>query len=140
VAPVPKLFKTNILVILLAGFLFFMLGWVWYGVFFQETWMALAGITQEVAEQNMGRSMAVGVVLSLVQATGLAAIINMSNRSGLANGIKAGLLAWLFFALPLVSYNWNYAGAAFGLLEIDAGYNLIGYAVMGAVIGLLKKS
>jgi hypothetical protein len=131
-----KLFKTNVLVVLLAGLLFFMFGCVWYGGLFQEVWMTLAGVTQEVAEQNMGRSMAVGMLLSLVQATGIAAIINMGKSSGAANGIKVGLLAWISFALPLVSYNWNYAGAAFGLFEIDAGYNIVGYAV----IELLKKS
>jgi hypothetical protein len=101
--------------------------------------MTLAGVTQEMAEQNIGRSMAVGALLSLGQAAGIAAIINMSNGSGTVNGIKLGLLTWLLFALPLVSYNWNYAGAAIELLEIDAGYNLVGYAVMGAVIGLLRK-
>jgi hypothetical protein len=130
-----KLFETNVLVVLLAGLLFFMFRCVWYGGLFQEVWMTLAGVTQEVAEQNMGRSMAIGILLSLVQATRIVAIINMSNSSGAANGIKVGVLAWLFFALPLVSYNWSYAGAAFGLFEIDAGYNLVGYAV----IGLLKK-
>jgi len=63
----PKLFGTNILLILLAGFLFFMLGWIWYGMLFQEQWMALTGITEEAAEATMGRAMAVGFLISLLQ-------------------------------------------------------------------------
>ena len=135
----PKLFQTNILLILLAGFLFFMLGWLWYDMLFGARWMELAGVTMEMAEQNMARSMAVGLVLSLVQASGIAAIMSMNSASGLGGGLKAGLLAWFFFALPQVSYNWNYAGSPFELLQIDAGYTLVGYALMGAVIGSLRK-
>ena len=136
----PKLFATNVLIILLAGFLFFMFGWIWYDMLFGEKWMALTGVTMETAEQNMARSMAVGFLISLLQAAGIAAIISIKSQPGIAAGLKAGILSWLFFALPITAYNWNYAGAPFELLQIDAGYLLLGYLLMGAVYGVLRKS
>ncbi|RZV44845.1 MAG: DUF1761 domain-containing protein, partial [Acidimicrobiales bacterium] len=106
----PKIFGTNILIILLAAFLFFMLGWLWYGGIFSEKWMALSGMTEEIAAETMTRSMAVGCLLSLLQALGLAGIMSMKSEGGLTKGLKVGGLSWLFFALPISAYAWNYEG------------------------------
>ena len=136
----PKIFGTNVLIILLAAFLFFMFGWLWYGILFSETWMALTGITAEVAEQSMAQSMLFGCLIALLQATGLAGIMSMASEGGLAKGLRVGFLSWLFFALPISAYSWNYEGTPLLLLEIDAGHLLIGYLLMGAVYGLLGNS
>jgi hypothetical protein len=137
---VPKIFGTNILIILLAAFLFFLLGWLWYGGIFGAKWTALTGMTKEIAEATMGRAMAVGFLLSLLQATGLAGIMSMKQDGGLAKGLKVGALSWSFFALPLTAYAWNYENAPADLFRIDAGYLLVGYLLMGAVYGLLRKT
>jgi hypothetical protein len=136
----PKIFGTNILIILLAAFAFFMLGWLWYGGIFKEQWMALTGITEEIAEPTMARAMAVGCLLSLLQAIGLAGIMKMTGKSGLKTGLKVGALSWLLFALPLSAYAWNYENAPMTLLQIQASYLLVAYLVMGAVYGLLRKA
>ena len=136
----PKLFGTNILIILLAAFLFFMLGWIWYDMLFGETWMALTGVTMESAEQNMAQSMAIGFLLSLAQATGIAGMMSMKSVGGVATGLRVGALSWMLFGLPITAYSWNYAGTPTELLHIDAGYLLVGYLVMGAVFGLLRKN
>lgn len=137
----PKLFGTNILIILLAGFLFFMLGWLWFGILFGDAWMALAGVTEETASENMGRSLIIGLLLSILQATGIAAILSMASERGISKGLKVGFLVWLLFALPTLTYDWNYAISPFQLLVMDAGYQLLGYLLMGAVLaGLHKKN
>jgi len=136
----PKLFGTNILIILLAGFLFFMLGSVWFGALFSDAWMELAGMTEEAANENMPRAMAVGLLLSILQAAGIAGILSLMSEGGLAKGLKIGFLAWLLFALPTLSYDWNYANMPAALLQIDAGYQLIGYLIMGALLGWMRKT
>jgi len=137
----PKIFETNILIILLAGFLFFMLGAIWYGGIFNEQWMALTEITEADAEATMGRAMAVGCVIALLQAVGIAGIYSMASRDGgsLKIGLKVGTLSWLFFAMPITLYAWNYENRSADLTHIDLGYLLIGYLIMGAVYGLLRK-
>jgi hypothetical protein len=135
----PKLFNTNILVILLAGFLFFMLGWLWYDPLFGEKWMELTGVTAESAEATMGRAMIIGFILSLLQAAGVAAMMYGNSAGGVVNGLKAGGFAWLLFGAPVSAYSWNYEGTPLMLLEINLGYMLIGYLLMGAVIGAMKK-
>ncbi len=135
----PKIFKQNSLVILLAALAFFMIGWLWYGVLFEEQWLKLTGMDNTETTEGMGRALAIGFVIALLQALGLAAILSLKDRVSLMSGLKVSALAWLFFALPISAYAWNYAGAALGLLKIDAGHLLAGYLVMGAVYGLLGK-
>jgi hypothetical protein len=134
----PKIFNTNILVILLAAFLFFMVGWLWYGVLFMEKWMALQGI-EAAPEGVQATPMLIGFVISLLQATGLAGIMKMTGKHGLQTGLKVGAMSWLFFALPVTAYAWNYANAPTDLLKIDGSHLLVGYLVMGVVYGLLRK-
>jgi len=59
---------------------------------------------------------------------------------GIAKGLKVGFLSWLLFGLPISAYSWNYEDTPMALLQIDAGYLLIGYLIMGLVYGLLRKS
>ena len=44
----PRLFGLNIVATLVAGFALWMLGYLWYGVIFTESWTALQNFTPEV--------------------------------------------------------------------------------------------
>ena len=107
---------------------------------FQEQWMALTGVTEEAAEATMGRAMAVGFLISILQATGIAGIMSMASAGGVAKGLKVGCLSWLFFALPISAYAWNYEDRPMALLQIDVAYLLVGYLIMGLIYGLFRKS
>lgn len=136
----PSIFNTKLYLIVFATVAFFMLGWIWYGMLFSAKWMALTGVTQELAEATMARSMAVGILLSFAQALGIAYVMSQRSLSGLIDGLNCSLVIWLLFALPISAYNWNYEGRALELLFIDAGYLLAGYLLIGAIYGLLKKN
>lgn len=41
----PRLFGLNIITTLIAGIAFWMLGYIWYGVIFSESWEALQNFT-----------------------------------------------------------------------------------------------
>ena len=48
----PKINGTSLLGILAATFVFYMLGFLWYGIVFQEAWMSANNITMEMAEAH----------------------------------------------------------------------------------------
>jgi hypothetical protein len=112
------------------------IGFLWYGMIFEEQWMALSGVT--AADVEAGPSMALGVVNQLVVAIGLAWLINKTGAATLVGGATAGLLAGFFFAATATAQNFIYGGADTGLIPIDIGYLLVAYTAMGAVIGGLK--
>lgn len=134
----PKIFNTKIWIILLAAVIFFMIGWAWYGMLFMEKWMALEGMTIDDSAPP-AKEMMIGFLISLLQALGLAGIIGATGKFGIGAGLKVGALAWLFFAVPLMAYRWNYAEGPAELFQIDIAHLLIGYLAMGAIYGLLRK-
>jgi len=135
----PQIFNTKLWVILLAAIVFFMIGWIWYGMLFMEEWAALEGIDISGEPEMEMDKMGIGFIISLLQAIGLAGIMKMSGKYGIKTGLKVGALSWLFFALPLMAYGWNWGNDPAQLFHIDIAHLLVGYLAMGLVYGLLRK-
>ena len=112
------------------------IGFLWYGMIFEEQWRALSGVTPAGDEANT--AMALGVVNQLVVAVGLAWLIGKTGNATLVGGALAGALAGVFFAATTAAQNFIYGQADTGLIPIDIGYLLIAYTAMGAVIGAVK--
>jgi hypothetical protein len=111
-------------------------GYAWYSpMAFGDEWMALAGVSKEQAAANMGRALVWGSLVALVQAFALAWILG---RAG-ATDWKIGLCIALVVAVGLQVANMAnavvYGGQPIALFLIGAGYIVVGYAVMGAIIG-----
>lgn len=108
--------------------------------FFLEKWMTLEGIP---LDKNQAGPPPIeilgGFVISALQALGLAGIISLTGNYGIKTGLKIGALAWLFFAVPIMAYRWNYAQGPAELFHIDIAHLLVGYLAMGLVYGLLRK-
>lgn len=112
------------------------LGFVWYGIVFQEQWMALSGIAPD--QDAASAAMAYGIVNQLVVAVGLGWAIAATGKAGFVGGAKVGLLAGVFFALTTDMQRFIYGDANTGLIPIDGGYLLIAYVLMGALAGGVK--
>lgn len=141
----PRLFDSHIAVILLASVLFYMVGFLWYGGIFADTWMELSGVTQDSAEATMGPAMAIGFVISVMQVIGLAGILKLAGGFTLGKGVKIGVMTWFFFALPFVCYAWIYSANALSanatkMLAIDASHLFFAYLVAGAALGMMRKA
>ena len=132
----PKIFGTNILGILVASIAFFMLGWLWYGIVFQEMWMKLAGITQTEPDPMV---MVWGFVITVIQVLGIAYVIKHAGASTLATCVKIGAILATLISLPVLAY-----GAVYGvhyptkLMGLDYGHSLIGYCIVGGILSLFR--
>ena len=128
--------ELNWLVVLLATVVPFVLGAVWYGPLLGKRWMAGAGMTEEkVAQANMGRTFGVAFLLQAVQVVVLAIFIG--SDAGLAVGLLAGVLvgaAWVATAFGGV---YLFEQRPLDHFLVNAGYMVVSFSVMGAVLGLL---
>jgi len=111
----------NILAVLVAAALTFVLGMVWYSpALFARQWMAAQGYTPEKLEEmkrkGMTRVYAVSVLCSLVTAYVVALLASYT----------IGLTANLFSEKPLAAW------------VIDAGYQLAYLMLMGALLSLWR--
>lgn len=113
----------------------FFIGFLWYGLIFQEQWMALTGVTGEGGDPMW---MLLGVVQTFVTMVGLGWFIARDGGAGWMHGLKIGLVAGVCFALMTSAYGFLYMTSPMGLLPIDWSHLLVIYAVGGAIIGGLK--
>lgn len=134
----PKL-RINYLAVVVAAVAHFAFGAAWYSLL-AEPWVA--GIGKTMAEMEQGTS-ALPYILSfvglLVAAFGLAWLIGRLGAQTLAGGAKLGGLLALVFIAAYMAVNYGFQNRPLTLWLIDAGYAVIGMAIMGAILGVWKR-
>jgi hypothetical protein len=132
----------NWLAVIVSAAIYFALGALWYSPpLFARQWQAAVG-WDEMRQQPQTNPLTYVVpgVLYLVAAVATAIIAAATGTDTLTEGITLGLITGIGFALPMVGVE-----AAFDpnkpqpltWFAITAAYHLIGFVILGAVIGLL---
>ena len=131
----------NLIAILVAAGVGFIIGGVWYGVF-GTAWMKAASIDPADMLDEAGKKkmplvpMVFAVLANLVLAITLAGLMGhmvVDVRHGL---ITAAFIA-LGFILPTLLVNYSFQGRSLQLTLIDAGHWLLVLLAMGAIIGFM---
>ena len=78
--------------------------------------------------------MAAGMILPLATAIGLALLFSWGDVTGVADGVKWGLVVALASGLPALWYNWFYGTAPLWIFAVDSAHQLLGHAVVGAIL------
>jgi hypothetical protein len=134
----PKLFGLNLVAVLVASVVFYLIGWVWYGMVFSDAWMAAHGITEETGGGEP-IWMFGGFIVSVLQVIGLGLVLKWKGVADPQKAVIKAAILWLCFALPLTMYSYVYLSAHDStLLMIDSGYLLVGWAVSAIVLVLIK--
>jgi hypothetical protein len=116
-------------------------GAAWYRAF-GHSWMAAQGMTPEslqAARHGHGAYLPfiVALLADLVMAWMLAGILFHVGSITVRRGIIAGALCWFGFVLTTMLVNHTFERRDRRLLLIDAGYWLLAFLLMGAVLGAL---
>jgi len=132
--------KTNYLAVFVCAVVYWFIGGVWFGVIFGRQWMALEKLTEEQAKgMNPTVPYIVSFVLGLFIAFVLAQLCAWRNATTAARGASLGVLLWLGIVAP-VTYTTNmYEMRPTNLFLINEGYVLVGFLVMGAILGAWTK-
>lgn len=152
----PRVMGVNLLAALAAGVAMYLIGFLIYGLVFQEVWSqqllenhgivgpgegaslsgeALTAALGEIPQAlDVGLAMGLGFVVSLVQAFAIAlALVWMKPASMGAALMRAGLLA-VGFAVTTLSYNVLYYSESITNFWIDAVHVVLAFLAGGAVI------
>ena len=116
----------------------FVLGGVWYSpILFARAWMEGAGLSEEqVKAGNLARIFGGSLALSVIMAANLAAFL--AGPPDVVWGITAGLLAgvgWVSMALGVI---YLFEQRPLKLFLVNAGYQVVSFAIMGAILGAWK--
>ena len=133
----------NILAVLVAAVLTFVLGAVWYSpVLFAKQWMAAQGYTPEKLEEmkrkGVTRAYAVSVLCYLVTAYVMALLVSYTNSTTLAQGLWLGLLSWLGFAATVGLTANMVSEKPIAAWVLDAGYQLSYLVLMGVLLSVWR--
>lgn len=125
----------NYWAVLVAAVASFLIGGLWYSpALFYRAWMSAAGLTEEQLKAgNMAVIFGVSLVLQLLAALVLAVFVGA--EADVAFGLSAGLMvgvAWVATAFGVV---YLFERRPLTLFCINGGYNVVVFAVMGAILG-----
>lgn len=135
--------NVNILAVLVAALLTFVLGAFWYSpLLFARQWMQAQGYTpdkvEEMRKRGMTRAYAVSVLCYLVMAYVVALLASYTNATTLAQGLWLGFLTWLGFAATIGLTANMFSEKPIAAWVIDAGYQLAYLVLMGAILSLWR--
>ena len=112
-------------------------GAVWYSpLLFAKPWMKATG--KKMGEVgNPGPGYVLTTVGSLIIAFVMAYLIDQLKIEGFLAGAMIGLVAWVGFVLPTHGANYIFEGRPLKLFNINVGYSLVSFVIMGGVIAAL---
>jgi len=112
----------------------FVIGGLWYGPLFGKAWMRLSGVTRNnAAGPGMALTFGGAYVLNFIAATGIATV--SGDRAGIWFPLHTGLLSAVFFIAPALGVIYLFEQRPLRLWCINAGYQVLNFSAMGAVIG-----
>lgn len=127
----------NWLAVLAATVAHQVLGALWYGFLFRDTWLRAMGKTREEiqAEGGGGGEMAFGAVASLASVIALALLLTFADDPTVADGIAAGAIAGVGFVAASTLMNGMYEQKPPVLSLLFGGYYTLGLVAAGAILG-----
>jgi hypothetical protein len=124
-----------------AGIVQFLLGAGWYTAF-SRAWIAGIGKTQEQFMAEHGNSplpYIIALVAALVVAYTLAWLLPRLGAQSAAGGAKTGALLGLALIGTTFAQSYGFEARPLSLWLINAGYMIVGMALMGAIVGHWRK-
>ena len=155
----PRLMGVSLVAVLAGAVAMYFIGFVIYGLLFQEVWAQQVLIDRGVASAEGAAAlsgaalmaeleaiptvldpmvaMGVGFIISLATAAGMAAALKYLKPSSLGAAVGYAVLFWLAFAVTTLSYNVVYYSESVVNFGLDVVHMLLGYTAAAAVIHAL---
>jgi hypothetical protein len=125
----------NILAILVAAVSSFVIGGMWYSpAMFGKAWMVESGLTEEdMQKSHPGKVFGFALLASLVIAFNMAMFLGPERT--LFTGTFYGFLTGFGWVAMAMGINDLFEQRSFKLYLINAGYHVVAFTVIGAIIG-----
>jgi Protein of unknown function (DUF1761) len=124
----------NLLAVLTAAVIQFMLGWLWYGVIFAKPWRALVGVKEGEKSDNAGGVMALIFVANLILSFAIAQIMLLTPWANFSKGTLEGVICGLGFVVPPLIAQHVAERKPFKLFAINALYWLFAMMLSGGLL------
>ncbi len=111
---------------------------LWYSpVLFGKPWLADVGASEEALRAAAGRGYVLAGIGSLVASFTLASSLSAFGMDGLGDGLLLGLEYGIGITAMYVLSIMAFEARSLRLIAIDAGFVVVGLAVVGSVLGVM---
>jgi len=126
----------NWLAVLVAAVVTFVLGGVWYGPLFGRVWRAAEGQAEPEPGRQKHPALVYGVSFVLMLVAAMALAVAIGPVPDVSRSIGFGLVVGVGWVATSFGVNYLFAGRRLPLFAVDAGYNVVLFALMGLIIGV----
>jgi hypothetical protein len=127
----------NIVTVLVAALVCYVIAFVWYGLIFTKLWQRLTGITGgKPAPLNIVLILVGSVVMSYVLYHSIVFGAYYTKMTGVGAGLMGGFFDWLGFIAPVTLMTKLYEKKPWRLWLLDNGFWLIALLAMSAIIAV----
>ena len=127
----------NWIVVVGAALAGFVIGGLWYGPLFGKVWQRESELSDsDIKNANMPLIFGTTFLLNLLAAFILAHVLATFGAPGLSLSVQIAGGIGLAFVATSIGVNYLFARKTLKLFVIDAGYWIVIYSVMGAVLSL----
>jgi hypothetical protein len=124
----------NWLSVFVAALSGFAIGSLWYGPVFGKAWMRLSGhVPGKASGSDMAMTYGGAYVLNFIAALGIATV--SVGHTGVMFALHVGLMGAFFFVATALGVIYLFEQRPFQLWLINAGYQIVNFSAMGAIIG-----
>ena len=128
----------SLIAILAAAVAQFVLGFLWYSGMtpIGKRWTAEMGLGD--MQGQPGAEMAIFPISSILAAWAVAMLYSWSGAAGAMNGIRVGWVVAIAVAAQVLASGVASGKGSVALHLINVGYLIVGYGLMGAIVGALS--
>ncbi len=128
----------NYIAVIVGAVINMVLGALWYSpVLWAKPWMAANNVTEAQirARGSANVGYAVAAVASFLISWALAVLVVATGADSPLDGLGLGLLAGLGFIMTSAAANYMFEARPLKLYLINAGYSLVGFPIIGILLG-----
>lgn len=137
----PRIAGVNVLGGFLAALAIYFVGFIWFGLLFQDLWMTSNGFTMEQMEASFNPALVYGggLLIPIILAFALGWLLKATGTSGLVPSVVFALKLGLFIAGPLLAYDfvYNVVNSTSDLL-LDVSHSVVGLMLGAAVLSFFE--
>jgi len=131
----------SIIAIILATLAFSLWGYIWYATVFDDVWQSLIGQSEtDLLNLAIARGPiqdALVILISLVQVIAIYVLLRGLKAQSFMQYMKVSLLLSTLVVLPSIGNTTLFVGTPLGLLWLDYGHFLFGYAGIALVFFII---
>lgn len=123
----------NWLAVLVAAVINMVIGFLWYGPLFGETWMRMIGNSADEIEDNPAIYV-ITTVTALISAYSLAVIIGAMGAGTLVTGALVGAFVWIGLGATATLVYTLFEGPPTSVWSLFGAYMLVVFVLQGALL------